>query len=69
MYLEMNRVVHNALKIAFVLIQFATVLLIILPIPIITVLFERGEFSNIDSKNASFSTCNICFWFTSFCIT
>ena len=48
----MNRVVHNALKIAFVLI-FATVALIILPIPIITVLFERGEFSNIDSKNTA----------------
>tara|TARA_B000000557_G_scaffold91006_1_gene73610 strand:+ start:70 stop:1584 length:1515 start_codon:yes stop_codon:yes gene_type:complete len=50
---EMNRVVHNALKIAFVLILPATVALIILPIPIITVLFERGEFSNIDSKNTA----------------
>ena len=50
---EMNRVVHNALKIAFVLILPATVALIILPIPIITVLFERGEFSSIDSKNTA----------------
>ena len=49
----MNRVVHNALKIAFILILPATVALIILPIPIITVLFERGEFSNIDSKNTA----------------
>ena len=49
----MNRVVHNALKIAFVLILPATVALIILPTPIITVLFERGEFSNIDSKNTA----------------
>ena len=50
---EMNRVVHNALKIAFVLILPATVALIILPIQIITVLFERGEFSNIDTKNTA----------------
>ena len=52
---EMNRVVHNALKIAFVLILPATVALIILPIPIITVLFERGEFQEFDVAMTSAS--------------
>ena len=50
---EMNQVVHNAFKIASILILPATVALIILPLPIITVLFERGEFSSIDSKNTA----------------
>ena len=50
---EMNRVVHHSLKIAAILIFPATASLIVLPIPIITVLFERGEFSSLDSKNTA----------------
>ena len=50
---EMHNVVSNALKIAAILIFPATAALIILPLPIITVLFERGEFSNIDSRNTA----------------
>ncbi len=50
---EMNIIIHNALKIAAILILPAAVALIILPLPIITVLFERGEFSNFDSKKTA----------------
>ena len=50
---EMHNVVSNALKIAAILIFPATAALIILPLPIITVLFERGEFSIIDSQNTA----------------
>ena len=49
----MHNVVSHALKIAAILIFPATAALIILPVPIITVLFERGEFSIIDSKNTA----------------
>ena len=50
---EMNGLVHNALKIASILILPATAALIILPLPIVTVLFERGEFSSLDAKNTA----------------
>ena len=50
---ELNNVVSHALKIAAILIFPATAALIILPVPIITVLFERGEFSIIDSRNTA----------------
>ena len=50
---ELHNVVSHALKIAAILIFPATAALIILPVPIITVLFERGEFSIIDSKNTA----------------
>jgi len=50
---ELHNAVSHALKIAAILIFPATAALIILPVPIITVLFERGEFSIIDSKNTA----------------
>ena len=50
---KMNDVINNSLKIAAILILPASAALIILPIPIVTVLFERGEFSSLDSKNTA----------------
>ena len=47
---KMNEVVNKSLKIAAILTLPATAALIIIPLPLISVLFERGAFSNVDSQ-------------------
>ena len=47
---KMNEVLHECLKIAAILTIPATAALIIIALPLISVLFERGAFSNIDSQ-------------------
>ena len=47
---KMNEVLQDSLKIAGILTLPATVALIIIPFPLISVLFERGAFSNTDSQ-------------------
>ena len=47
---KMNEVVNKSLKIAAILTLPATAALIIMPLPLISVLFERGAFSNVDSQ-------------------
>mgnify|MGYP003327576102 CR=1 FL=1 len=51
--MEMNKAVHQCLKIAAVLTLPATAALIIIPLPLISVLFERGLFSNLDSQSTA----------------
>jgi putative peptidoglycan lipid II flippase len=47
---KMNEVLNECLKIAAILTIPATAALIIISLPLISVLFERGAFSNIDSQ-------------------
>jgi putative peptidoglycan lipid II flippase len=47
---QMNRAVHQCLKIAALLTLPATAALIIIPLPLVSVLFERGVFSDLDSQ-------------------
>jgi len=47
---KMNDTVHECLRIAAILTLPATAALLIIPTPLISVLFERGVFSNIDSQ-------------------
>ena len=47
---KMNEVLNDCLKIAAILTIPATAALIIISLPLISVLFERGAFSNIDSQ-------------------
>ena len=49
----MNKAVHQCLKIAAVLTLPATAALIIIPLPLVSVLFERGLFSNLDSQSTA----------------
>ncbi|MFL2791041.1 MAG: murein biosynthesis integral membrane protein MurJ [Paracoccaceae bacterium] len=51
--MEMNKAVHQCLKIAAVLTLPATAALIIIPLPLVSVLFERGLFSNLDSQSTA----------------
>ena len=47
---KMNEAVQECLKIAAMLTIPATAALLIIPLPLISVLFERGAFSNVDSQ-------------------